>query len=199
MAIGIRSRYSIFNPTDTYYTKGFEYSLDGENYVGEYHIKDGIPYKGPVTDVERIELTRFYSEQNNFEYDKLFDFKKVEPTFKKIQAAKIEPQETDYELGFYERYFLYNITDATKMPIEIQPAEQEILGKTKGYDDRVNDLVVVKWQLTGPLNNTTSRSGLFYAGIYETNVATVEKISQKYPNMLYAFRNYTEFARPNFS
>ena len=193
-----RSRYSIFNPVDTYYTKGFEYSLNGENYVGEYYVKDGVVYTGPANSSGQM-LTKYYDDSNNFSYDKLFSFKKIESTFKSIQANKVEPQETDYELGFYDRYFLYNITDATKMPIEIQPAEQEILGKAKGYDDRVKDLVIVKWQLTGPLNNTTSSSGLFYPGIYETNVAAVERVSQKYPNMVYAFRNYTEFARPNFS
>lgn len=85
------------------------------------------------------------------------------------------------------------------MPIEIAFNEQEILGKEKGYDDRINDLIEVKWILVGPLNNTIGPGVQRVEGIYEKNYAEVLRVSQKYPNMLYAFRNYTEFARPNYN
>lgn len=197
--IGSRSRYSILNSAHTYYTKGGEYSLDGENYIGEYHIKDEIAYTGPVGTSIKKQLTKYYSNQNNYHYDKLFNFNKIEPTFKEVKPAKITPQETDYDLGYYTRYFLQKITEETKMPIEIAFNEQEILGKEKGYDDRINDLVEVKWILVGPLNTTIGPGGQTVEGIYERNYAEVLRVSQKHPNMLYAFRNYTEFARPNYN
>ena len=200
--MGNRSRYSALNSAQTYYTKGNEYSLDGANYIGEYHIKDEIVYTGPAgpsNDGAKRRLTKYYADQNNYNYDRLNNFAKIESTFKEVKPAIITPQEADYDLGYYTRYFLQKITEETKMPIEIAFNEQELLGKEKGYDDRINDLIEIKWTLVGPLNTTIGPGGQIVEGIFERNSAEVLKAAQKYPNILYAFRNYTEFARPNYN
>ena len=185
--IGRRSIYSILNTKETLYTKGGEYSLNGKNYIGEYHEQDGKVFTGQAeSDQVSLELTPFYNNSNNYDYDKVNKFTKIEKTLQQPVATIITPNSSDYAIGYYNRQFIQSITDSTKIPIEVSSQAVQTFGKPKGLDNRVNDLIIIKWTLTGMAKD-----------IIEKNFKEIASASIKYPNMVYAVRNYTEFARPN--
>lgn len=189
--IGTRSKYGVLNSTETYYTKGGEFFLDGKNYKGEYHFVDGKIFSGPVNSTNPKELTKYYGSQDLFVYDKLYNFNKIESTFKQPTVKLISPADTDYDLGYYQRYFLQSLIDTRSIPIEIGPDEIDILGTPGGYDNQANDFFSLKWTLTGPLRTTGN-----YIGIFEKNYKVVLEASAKYPNIVYSIKNFTQFAKP---
>jgi len=210
-----RSIYSILYPDNTLYTKGFEYSLDGENYIGEYHIVDGQAYTGPpkVGALYRKPLTKYYEDGNVYLYDKLNGFKKIESTYIPPKYIRPEPSQADHKSGYVVRYLLQDALDKKQVPIEIGSAGNTQYGKRKGYDSSLYDLIVIKWQLTGPLYDITTTIANqkqivngeevilkprihTVPGIVDENRRTVQKLTQQYPALPYAFKNYEEFAQP---
>lgn len=181
----MRSKYSVFKPTDTLYTKGGEFSLNGKNYVGEYYTLDGKSYSGKAEDNSGYLLAAFYPNNNNYVYDKLYKFNKLEKNLKQPVQARVTPINSDYDNGYYIRYFLQSLIDADKIPTEITPPEAETLGRANGLDNQVNDLIRIKWYLTGPM-------------IAEKNRTEVSIAANKHPNIIYSVKNYVEFAKPNF-
>lgn len=180
----MRSDYSIFKPTDTFYTKGGEFSLNGKNYIGEYYILDEKFYAGKAEDNNGYELTSFYSNNNNYVYDSLYNFDKLEKKLKQPTQAKITPLDSDYDTGYYFRYFLQSIIDRNKVPTEITPTQADTLGMPNGLDNQVNELIRIKWYLTGQ-------------GIVDKNRMEVSIAANKYPNIVYSIKNYSEFAKSN--
>jgi hypothetical protein len=148
-----RSVYSILYPDNTLYTKGFEYSLEGENYIGEYHIVDGQAYTGPpkVGALYRKPLTKYYEDGNVYLYDKLNGFKKAESTYVQPRYLRPDPSQADYKTGYVVRYLLQYVLDKKQVPIEIGSVGNTLYGKRKGYDPSLYDLIAIKWQLVGPL------------------------------------------------
>lgn len=191
-----RSRYSIFKPSETYYTKGKEYSLNGQNYIGEYHISNDKPLSGPIGSDSSQELTEYYASDALYTYDKLYNFQKIEHTFKEPLAIKIVPQETDYELGYYTRYFLQNIVDIYKVPIEINEEERQTYGQPNGLDSNLNVVVPITWTLVGPMITTKRLDGTLSESIADKNEKAMARAVASFPNFNYAVKNYIEFARP---
>lgn len=210
-----RSAYSITYPNTTQYTKGFEYSLDGENYIGEYHVVDGQAFTGPpLTDkLNRRSLTKYYNNQNNYNYDKLVNFGRIQATFISPRYIKPSPNTGDYRLGYFTRYLLQDIRNKQSIPIEVGQTGLDRYGKQGGYDSGLYDLITLKWLLVGPLydqvttikNQTQIISGetvvlqsydRVVAGIIDENKRTTMKLVERYPALPYAFKNYQEFAQP---
>lgn len=192
------SGYDINNLIHTQYTKGGEYSLNGRDYVGEYHIANNKAFTGPNGTIGSKELTKYYPHNMVYTYDSLFQFKKIESTFKQPMDAIIIPTEGDYLAGMYERYFLQSLIDMQKMPIEVSKTAYQSLGKPNGLDNESNIPITVMWTLTGPLRSYADSNGYIVQGIYEKNEAQVLKLSTAYPNIQYKLKNYLEFARPTF-
>lgn len=190
--------YDISNIIHTRYTKGSEYSLDGKDYVGEYHIINDKAYTGPSDAIGTKLLTRYYPNSSVYTYDSLFNFRKVESSFQQPKDAVITPTEGDYSSGVFLRYFLQSIIDPQKMPIEITRDGYESLGKTKGFDNATNMAFTVLWTLTGPLRSYLDNNGYVIQGIFEKNETEVLKSATAYPNIQYKLKNYVEFARPTF-
>ncbi len=210
-----RSVYSILYPENTFYTKGFEYSLDGENYIGEYHVVDGQAYTGPpkIGANYRKPLTKYYDNASVYAYDKLKNFNKVESTYRTPIYIRPEPTTADYKSGYTTRYLLQYTLDRSQVPIEIGSAGNSLYGKKKGYDAGLYDLIILKWQISGPLYDyKTMMSGQkqivngeevllrprehVIPGIIDANKRAVGAYSDRYPSLPYAFKNYQEFAQP---
>jgi hypothetical protein len=190
--------YSITTDTNTHYTKGGEYSFEGSNYAGEFHYKDGKPYAGPFGSVSNRPLTQYYSSSVNYTYDKLFNFNKIESTLKQPAKAIITPTDKDYEVGSYQRYFMQNLIDKNKIPVEITRAQYESLGKPGGLDNQINAAFTFVWFLTGPLTSYKDSNGYVVDGLTQKNEKTIQTTSQLYSNIIYTVKNYVEFARPTF-
>jgi hypothetical protein len=194
-----RNKYSPLNKeAPVLYTKGFEYSLNGKNYVGEYYDVNGVQYVGRPTSPVKQQLRRYYENNDLYVFDKLANFSRSISTYKQPKFVVIEPKPQDYSIGYINRYLVQYVLDLTQVPIEIGDKARGSYGQSLGIDPNLYDLVEVKWQLTGPLNDITVPTGIV-PGIIESNQRTVLKLSQKYPSIIYAFRNYFEFANITIS
>ena len=78
--MGKASKYSPSKNNYIYlYTKGGAFSLDGQNYVGEYHYDSGIAKTGPTityapnVDTSKV-LQRTYNNADHYAYDKIKKF-----------------------------------------------------------------------------------------------------------------------------
>lgn len=175
------------------YTKGRQFSLDGQNYIGEYH-KVGSNYKtGPVETPNSKLLTKYYNNPIIYEYDKSREF--VERV--RVQPNQIvwAPIETNYQTGYATRYFVERIGQYEGYPIEIDQIQKARYGKDEGIDEGVYSLLTLQWKLTGPERSIYKDGKLYAQGIYEYNQAQVILGTKIIPNLETAIKSYTEYAR----
>lgn len=175
------------------YTKGFEYSLDGKNYIGEYHKDGARAFTGPVKTVDSKLLRKYYSDQMLYVYDRCRSFPKRE----RIPPNQIvwAPIDANYKTGFATRYFVERIGNMEGYPIEIDNDQKSRYGKERGIDEGVYILVTLPWKLTGPERSIYKNGELWIEGIYEHNQRQVILNTPKIPNLEYAIKSYTEYAR----
>lgn len=175
------------------YTKGFEYSLDGENYIGEYHIDGSSVYTEPEKSPTRKLLRKYYSDPLVYAYDRCRGFPKRE----RIQPNQIvwAPIETNYKTGYAIRYFVERAGKYEGYPIEIDSEQKSSYGKDGGIDEGVYTLASVTWKLTGPERSVYRNGELYIEGVFEHNQRQVILNTKIIPNLEYAIKSYTEFAR----
>jgi hypothetical protein len=190
-----KSQYALLRKSkDKYlYTKGFEYSLDGKNYIGEYNKDGNRAWTGPVKTVSSKLLRKFYTEPMLYDYDRSKSFPKRE----RITPNQIvwAPIEANYKTGYATRYFVERIGNMEGYPIEIDSDQKSRYGKEKGIDEGVYILVTIPWKLTGPERSIYKNGELWIEGIYEHNQRQVILNTPKIPNLEYAIKSYTEYAR----
>tara|TARA_R110000868_G_scaffold70599_6_gene207276 strand:+ start:1093 stop:1698 length:606 start_codon:yes stop_codon:yes gene_type:complete len=175
------------------YTKGFQYSLDGVNYIGEYHIEGRLVKTGPVQSPESKELTKYYSDPMLYDYDKARNF----PKRVRVEPNQIvwSPLETNYKTGFATRYFVERIAEFDGYPIEIDQEQKDSFGNEEGIDEGVYSLVTLSWKLTGSERDVFKNGQLYIQGIYEYNQAQVILNTRTIPNLESAIKSYTEYAK----
>lgn len=174
------------------YTKGGEFTTrNGENYIGEYHLRrDGKIYTGPVKESKgidkSIQLLPFYDDNDNFVYDRLHKF--VTPLKDHTEPIpytyRVRPAEGMYEQGFDTRYFVQR-RGLGNFAIEINADQRNRFGSTFGIDPNIYDVVDVMWQLTGTLEY-----------IEATNKDRVRQASFVVADIQSLISNYTQFAIP---
>ena len=174
------------------YTQGKEFTtINGEEYIGEYHIrKDGKYYTGPTPPTQGVDnsqqLLQYYENYNNFEYDKLKSF--ASPVKSHTDPVQYEytlgnDPENAYRLGYDTRYFVQRIGIGT-YAIEIDQAQRDRFGSSTGIDSGIYRLADVHWQLTGTLEF-----------IERTNKDRINQASQLIPDLPFIIRNYAQYAR----
>jgi len=179
------------------YTKGFEYSLDGENYIGEYHLVNNKPFVGPIPKEGSLELTRYYEDQSTYTYDKIKAFKDLIRYYKEPIPKIIRPTQLDYTNGYITRFFFEKAFNVDKYPIEVDSQQYTQYNTRVGVNGGLYIKAEMYWKLIGPLYNVYDKKGmLIEMGIYEHNALEVEKISEIIPSISYVIKNYIEFARP---
>ena len=174
------------------YTFGREYTtIDGKEWIGEYHIrKGGLAFTGPVqSKTERddsIALLPYYESQNNYAYDRLYNFvAKLKDHADPIPYEfAVREEEGEYEQGFTTRYFVQKIGIGT-YAIEIDQEQRDRYASREGIDNRIYRLAAVIWRLTGTLQS-----------IEEANKKAVSEASILIPDLPFNIRNYTQYARP---
>jgi len=180
------------NRTQYLYTKGFEYSLDGVNYVGEYHLSGTKAATGPVPSTDSKILRQYYSNPEMYIYDKARGFKQ-RPRISPDQWV-FRPTETDYENGYINRFFVEREGPTESYPLEIDFLQAAKYGRDGGIDEGLYTLAKLKWLLVGYERNTTI-NGFFLEGVYEHNLREVRQAMGKIPKLFEAIKNYTEGAR----
>lgn len=179
------SEFSIGRNDNTYkYTKGGQFSLDGVEYIGEYHFLGRTAKTGPIPDPESRVLQRLYRVQDHYIYDRNFDFNVRVLNFIEPRPYLYTPKEQAYTVGNDIRYFVEKIEDSESYAIEIDQAQYDTIGKEGGIDDSIYTYTSVDWKLTGRRQD-----------IIDHNELTLYRASAIVPSVNYAVRNFLEFAR----
>jgi hypothetical protein len=183
---------------DTYlYTKGREFSLNGENYIGEYHLLNKEPYTEPIHSRTSQKLTKYYDDGDVYLYDKLKNFTDLITEYVEPIPYVLRIEQLDYDAGYATRFFVEKAFGTNRYPMEIDYLQSQKYNKPKSINGGLYNLVAINWKLTGPLNNVFDKKGmLLELGIYEHNALQVENAAQIIPNISYAIKNYIQFARP---
>jgi len=181
-------RYSAFSPiqnNDTHlYTKGAEFSLNGLNYIGEYHLVGDIPRTGPIPSQTSEELHRAYENPDHYTYDSVFSFDVPTRKFIEPKPYIYRPDEQDYIVGSDTRYFVEKVDDELSFAIEIDQRQYRSVGLSGGIDGGLYLSAAINWKLTGKRED-----------IIRHNEDELYLASKKVPSINYAVKNFLEFAR----
>ena len=206
------SSFSSRKKTRTHlYTKGDEFSLDGKNYIGEYYIEGDSPYTGPTPvdinqDINRIGdpdlvnpkikfitpkavetgklLRRVYSENYQYEYERIKAFHIPILNFIDPIPYLYQPKDSAYSAGEDVRYFVQKRGSNDSYAIEIDSRQWELLGGFEGIDDGLYAYIDIAWKLVGA-----------YDIIAQQNELTLFKAQKVIPSIFYSVKSFTEFAR----
>jgi hypothetical protein len=179
------NKYSAASNTGIYlYTKGGEYSLDGLDYIGEYHMEGSTAKTGPVMNSNSRVLHRAYRNRDHYTYDKNFEFKVRVLDYVEPVPYLYRPAEQAYTAGMDARFFVEKYDDNTSYAIEINSQQYEKIGKKGGIDGGLYRYATIQWQLTGRREDIISHNEL-----------EVYKASSILPTIEYSIKNYLDFAR----
>lgn len=181
------------NKTQYLYTKGFEFSLDGANYIGEYNKQSNMYWTGPVKTSTSKKLTKYYGDPMLYAYDKARDF--AERVRVIPNQIVLIPTDRNYERGFIVRYFVERSGNFQSYPIEIDEQQASAFGTEGGIDEGLYSLAKIQWKLTGSERSYYLNPYTLIEGIFEHNQRQVYESTRIIPNLMYAVKNYTEFAR----
>lgn len=186
------------------YSKGGEFSLDGQEYIGQYHIYGDLPYTQGEHTLESKLLQPYYSDQLIYEYDI-----KGRSEFRPIQSLPkaYTPivKEVNYQVGFVFRYFAQKIVSQDAIVYELSESDYNSIGRTFGLDRGMYNSTVVRWKLTGPLRSQIVRNQLPGGTILESEIEGIVDYNQKQiilanrilPGLRSSILDYAEFARPS--
>ena len=166
------------------YTKGGHFSLNGMDYIGEFHYAGKTPKTGPIPNEDSQILRRAYKNPDDYIYDHLHDFDVEVLRYKDPKQIVYEPAEQTYSTGYDTRYFIEKVEDDLSYAIEIDVEQYNNIGTRGGIDPNIYPAAIVKWKLTGTQD-----------GIFDHNRLQVYLASAKCPSVEYAIKNYLEFAR----
>jgi len=166
------------------YTKGGEYSLDGIEYIGEYHVVHGVAKTGPKPTPETKLLQRLYPNKDHYIYDKIHNFDVKVLDFVEPRPHLFNPTDVSYESGYQMRFFVERIEDDLSYAIEIDNDQFNLIDKPGGIDGGIYLSASVRWKLTGRRQD-----------IIDHNEMELFKASSKVPSVNYAVKNFLEFAR----
>lgn len=180
------SRYSAKNNNldDIHlYTKGKQFSLDGAEYVGQYHLREDGPWTGPVKSDTSVKLQKYYASTDHYIYDRVKEFKT--PPFLYIDPKPIiyEPTQQVYTKGQDVRYFVEKINNEKSYAIEINEEQFNKYGKPNGIDSAVYLSTKIIWKLVGTLEEVST-----------FNETQIQKAKKVIPTIDYAIPNLIQFA-----
>jgi len=187
------------------YTYGNEYVVasTGQDYIGFYHITNqGIIYTGqnPNTPNNQLLLTKNQSVVLNETSQQYVSLKQQQGNqFKLIlpdpPSYFAQPTESDYQRGYFTRYFTKKINDkgiSTIREID-QQTYSKINSNSKDYDSYMWKTAESKWVLTGSLNDTVV-GGVVKKGVRNANYNLILRASQLVEGLEYFVTDYTQFA-----
>lgn len=170
--------------TQYLFTKGLQYSLEGVEYKGEYHLRGDEAFTGPVPSKTARMLRRLYRYQDHYRYEQLFDFDVEAAQFKDPAPFTFTPIETAYKRGFDTRYFVEKRENDSSYAIEVDLGQYSRIGMKGGIDGGLYLHTAVEWKLTGTVDSITN-----------FNRIQLLKGSKLVPSIVYAVHNLTEAAR----
>lgn len=197
----VLDRFNVNSEGQSLYTKGNEFTVrsTGEVYKGVYHRAGKKYFTGRPKNQEAKELLPFvYDAFSTYTYDSVTKFKLPIRTYKKPVFYRPDPSDSDYRTGFIFRFVVTHNIDVNKTPTEVSPIAGTKFGGAGGIDPNLYTMHKIKWVISGEAADFTTKGGTILS-IQNQNRETIELIARKYPVIVFAFRNYTEFAQFGFS
>jgi len=210
--VGNISSFSSRKKTRTHlYTKGGEFSLNGEDYIGEYYLEGDSPFTGPapiginedinhVGDPDLVNpkirlitpkaaetgklLRRVYQEHYQYDYERIKAFNIPILDFIDPIPYLYVPKDSAYDSGEGVRYFVQKRGSDDSYAVEIDSKQWETIGQYKGIDDGLYAFIGVTWKLVGA-----------HDIIAQQNELALFKAQKVIPSILYSVKSFTEFAR----
>lgn len=199
------------------YTRGTAYALpDGKPYTGRYYLLyDGTAYTGanPVVGTNE-QLTPINTTSNsptlganpsiagNVSYNS-YNIAKSNNTIEK-NASNLEeltpyypiPTQSDYQLGYFTRYFAKNVTGPGYILEISQNDYANVKNGTYNSIAILYEIATLLWQLTGPLNDKRLSQYQIQGGVYDTNKRVTEAKAIGFRGLVeYIGGDYTKFAK----
>ena len=176
------------------YTKGGEYMIEGEEYIGYYNITVRGPYTGRVyADKEQplFVLKTVFNEQSQIYtglaegigYATDLDFDDPTP-------AVIAPSKDDIKRGFFNRYFIQKRNDKRARVYELDKDQYSTVSDgTAGINPSLFKSVVLRWKILGPEFDIKSGGLIITPGVSDTNARTLLEKSKLIKGLYILLKN----------
>jgi hypothetical protein len=203
--------YPSFTTLNNLSTKGNEYTINGNPYVGKYYqTNKGLIFSGPSPEIGPSEplkpISNFKNAPglnniniSNKEKNKLAILGNIIPIRipGKPNSYYPKPTEEDYRKGYITRYFTKK-ENQNGFVIEISSDEyNSIVNGTADYDITIYQVTKILWKLTGPLKSIRPSQYNTIVGIIDTNQRLVDSTNKTFLGILeYIDGDYAKFSRP---
>jgi hypothetical protein len=200
------------------YTRGNAYKLpNGIPYTGRYYLLyDGTAYTGanpvvgtneqltPINTRSALIANSTASPSTQYAvttFNKSFSSKNNNATLSNLELKELTPYyptpvESDYQLGYFTRYFAKNITGPGYILEISQNDYSNVKNGTYNATNILYEVATLLWQLTGPLNDRRLSQYQIQGGVYDTNKRVTEAKSTGFRGLVeYIGGDYIKFAR----
>lgn len=144
----MRPTFKSLNQLTHLYTKGKQFMLGFEEYIGELHITQDKPYTGPVHTPDSKLLKPYSESVSTLIYDTLRPANEKIKKYVQPYDVKITPKKANYDQGFFIRYFVKRINDFDSFIYEVGESQGKLYGKPGGIDSNMYQLVQMTWYIT---------------------------------------------------
>ena len=200
------------------YTRGTAYKLpNGTPYTGRYYLLyDGTAYAGANPTVGTNQQLTPIDQPTVSTYDKATNSQNRllvaisnnsfanQKTNSKLNTSQLEelkpyypvPIQSDYQLGYFTRYFAKNTTGPGYL---LEISQNDYANVKNGAYASVSvlyEITTLLWQLTGPLNDRRLSQYQIQGGVYDTNKRVTEARSVGFRGLVeYIGGDYIKFAK----
>lgn len=188
-----------------------QFNLNGRPYVGKYYETfDGKAFSGASPIYGKNELLTKISDYKNIGQVAIdSNHPSVIENLAKNSTVKMkrqigaptpyypEPNDSDYNKGYINRYFLKKENDRGYVMEISEEDYANITNGTANYDITRYQTIKLFWKLTGPLNSVRISQYDVRAGIIDTNQRLVEQADKTFLGIkAFIGGEYSKFARP---
>jgi hypothetical protein len=167
------------------YTKGKEFALDGEEYIGEYHYQGKTPYTGPEPLNGAKKLERYHPSKDVLLYIKIAPKQKSFLTYVEPTKGLVYPTENNYNSRSMYRFFVQNRLEK-EFIVEIDTDQVSHYSKDNGINPVKYQLLELKWMIT--------RNPKELDKIAFENYKTVREANKEMPGIADYIFSYNEFS-----
>jgi len=177
--------------TDIKYTYGKEYMYNtGVEYIGYHHVFKNKIYAGPSHTTKSNILLKYVKNNDVKKYISL----RGQTNFNTPVEKLILPTESDYDIGWFNRYFIKQ-RNYSKI-IEVNKQQYDSLKATRsGVNGKLYKGAQLIWKLTGSRNNIYKNDVIIHQGISDTNKRTITKKNDELSGLSGYLLNYLQFSR----
>lgn len=152
----MKPTYKSYNQQTYLYTKGKEFMLGLNEYIGEYHIQQGSAWTGPISTVDSLPLSIYVSNKNIIIYENISNSDIRKKSFLEPYYSFDTPTKNEYKNGSMIRYFVRRRNDPDNSIMEISSKLGKVYGKPGGIDNILYEIVRITWRITNDFNDIGS-------------------------------------------